>query len=189
MRLSAGSYHYTSHLGSTLRRYCTYIYTVCRVAHVSARADCALLLPCRHDNYVTASAFHPKNIQHFVSACYDGKIRLWRCADPAGVRDWAQTQNDSVTCLTFNTAGDRVLVGTNQGKFRVFSVSNSMKLEFVDEVGTPPMPSLSLSFLDSEGYRYGRILNSLSKFDSNGTRSQKSSLCWGDCPNNVLIFV
>lgn len=93
---------------------------------------------CRHDQYVTAAVFHPHNMQHYASACFDGKIRLWRCADPACVRDWQQTQSDPVTCLTFSGSGDRVLVGTNHGKFRVFSVSNSMKLEFMDEVGAPP---------------------------------------------------
>lgn len=88
----------------------------------------------RHDSYVFAAVFHPLNGRHFVSACIDGKVRMWRAADPPAVLDWKQTQSHSITCAAFSAPGDKVLVGTQTGRFRVYSVSRNFKLEYQAEV-------------------------------------------------------
>jgi WD40 repeat protein len=94
---------------------------------------------CRHDDSVMAVAFHPVDTRHFVSAAWNGKVRL-QCANPPRVVDWKQMQLlDAlpIHCMRFNRRGDKVSVGSLHGRVRQYRVLPSLKLEYHAEIGVP----------------------------------------------------
>ena len=84
-----------------------------------------------------AVAFHPVDTRHFVSAAWNGKVRL-QCANPPRVVDWKQMQLlDAlpIHCMRFNGRGDKVSVGSLHGRVRQYRVLPTLKLEHHAEIG------------------------------------------------------
>ena len=96
-----------------------------RLWHVSV-AECLKIF--RHNDFVTAIAFHPANESLFLSGSIDGKVRLWDVAETRVV-SW-QDLHDMVTALAFSRNGSKAVVGSMRGKCRFYSLTKSNGLEY-----------------------------------------------------------
>ncbi len=90
----------------------------CRLWHIY-KPEC--LCTFHHSSIISAISFHPKDDRYFISACLDGKLRLWSIAEKK-VALWNelsssnQTKNNFITAVCFCQSGKTIAVGTFHGK-------------------------------------------------------------------------
>ncbi len=73
---------------------------------------------------MSAISFHPKDDRYFISACLDGKLRLWSMAEKKVVlwnelnshQQSASSGRNFITALSFCQSGKTIAVGTFDGK-------------------------------------------------------------------------
>ncbi len=73
-----------------------------------------------HSSIVSVLSFHPKDDRYFISACLDGKLRLWNISNKKIVL-WndlnnRQNRNSFITAVSFCQGGKTIAVGTYDGK-------------------------------------------------------------------------
>eukprot|EP00658_Telonema_sp_P-2_P043673 TRINITY_DN31583_c0_g1_i1.p1 TRINITY_DN31583_c0_g1~~TRINITY_DN31583_c0_g1_i1.p1 ORF type:complete len:338 (+),score=60.89 TRINITY_DN31583_c0_g1_i1:43-1056(+) len=97
-----------------------------RLWHV-LRAEC--LATFRHNGYVTAVAFHPKDERYFLSASYqEMRLRLFNIPDKKCV-EWAPT-NAWCTSAGFSSDGHMALAGCYNGMCKFYQTEG---LKFITE--------------------------------------------------------
>ncbi len=76
-----------------------------------------------HSSIVSAISFHPKDDRYFVSACLDGKLRLWNIAEKKialwndlNMNNLNKNKHNFITAISFCQAGRTIAVGTFDGK-------------------------------------------------------------------------
>jgi WD40 repeat protein len=73
-----------------------------------------------HNSIISAISFHPKDDRYFMSACLDGKLRLWNLSDKQVVywndlNNLNETSKNFITALSFCQSGKMIAVGTFTG--------------------------------------------------------------------------
>ncbi|CAF0839301.1 unnamed protein product, partial [Didymodactylos carnosus] len=100
-----------------------------RLWHLS-RKECLCFF--RHIDFVSAIAFHPRDDRYFVSASLDGHVRLWHIPDKkviywnqiqAQTNPTSSTNANLITAINFCDDGKKVIVGTFDGRFIVYTDS------------------------------------------------------------------
>ncbi|CAF0896212.1 unnamed protein product, partial [Didymodactylos carnosus] len=100
-----------------------------RLWHLS-RKECLCFF--RHIDFVSAIAFHPRDDRYFVSASLDGHVRLWHIPDKkviywnqiqAQTNSTSATNGNLITAINFCDDGKKVIVGTFDGRFIVYTDS------------------------------------------------------------------
>ncbi|CAF4589775.1 unnamed protein product, partial [Rotaria sp. Silwood1] len=113
-----------------------------RLWHLS-RHECLCFF--RHVDFVSAIAFHPRDDRYFVSASLDGHVRLWNIPDKRVVY-WtsiptqasstitaAAPQGNLITAVNFCDDGRKVIVGTFDGRFLLYT--DSLQYDTVMNIG------------------------------------------------------
>jgi WD40 repeat protein len=90
----------------------------CRLWHVY-KSVCLCVF--HHTSIISAISFHPKDDRYFLSACLDGKLRLWSVAEKKVVfwndlNNLNETSKNFITALSFCQSGKMIAVGTFTGK-------------------------------------------------------------------------
>lgn len=89
-----------------------------------------------HTDIVTSVDFHPSNDTHFISACYNGQVRLWdnirsNTLDYAvSPLDDESNANVPFTSVSFVPDGSRVFAGLKDGQILIYAY----KVESADKV-------------------------------------------------------
>uniref|UniRef100_A0A061SIM7 Wd repeat-containing protein 44 n=1 Tax=Tetraselmis sp. GSL018 TaxID=582737 RepID=A0A061SIM7_9CHLO len=102
-----------------------------RMWHISVDGECLRVF--RHTEFVTVVEFHPLNEMLFISGSIDGKVRLWDIPN-VRVTDFADC-SEMVTAAAFSPGGDKVVVGTLEGKCRFYNFSSRFSYEAQIDVG------------------------------------------------------
>ena len=91
----------------------------CRLWHIY-KTEC--LCTFYHSSIISAISFHPKDDRYFISACLDGKLRLWNIAEKKVVL-WNElngpnqsNQSNFITAVSFCQSGKTIAIGTFDGK-------------------------------------------------------------------------
>ncbi|CAF1563152.1 unnamed protein product [Rotaria magnacalcarata] len=111
-----------------------------RLWHLS-RLECLCFF--RHVDFVSAIAFHPRDDRYFVSASLDGHVRLWNIPDKRVVY-WTlipaqassqitAAQANLITAVNFCDDGRKVIVGTFDGRFLLYT--DSLQYDTVMNIG------------------------------------------------------
>lgn len=108
-----------------------------RLWHAS-QIDCLLVVP--HADYISAACFMPADDRYFVSACFDGYIRLWSIPRKTVLfrrnvtRDLDNRKTgftgNIVTALTFLKFGDSLVAGTADGRLLFYRTDT---LEYITQ--------------------------------------------------------
>ena len=75
---------------------------------------------------VSAISFHPIDDRYFISACLDGKLRLWNMSEKkVALRNEIAKKNNQIstnliTAICFCQSGKTIAVGTFDGKCYLF---------------------------------------------------------------------
>ena len=74
-----------------------------------------------HSSIVSSISFHPKDDRYFISACLDGKLRLWNISDKKVIlwndlNNLSQSSDNFITAISFCQGGKTIAVGTYDGK-------------------------------------------------------------------------
>lgn len=102
----------------------------CRLWHIY-KPEC--LCTFHHSSIISAISFHPKDDRYFISACLDGKLRLWSIAEKK-VALWNelnssnQTKNNFITAVCFCQGGKTIAVGTFHGKCILYHTEVSISI-------------------------------------------------------------
>ena len=76
-----------------------------------------------HNDYVTCVQFNPMDDGYFISGSLDAKVRMWNI--PARlVVDWTDI-HEMVTAVSYTPDGQGVLVGTQKGSCRTYSIEDN----------------------------------------------------------------
>ncbi|KHN16217.1 WD repeat-containing protein 44 [Glycine soja] len=75
-----------------------------------------------HNDYVTCVQFNPMDEDYFITGSLDAKVRMWNI--PARlVVDWIDI-HEMVTAVSYTPDGQGVLVGTQKGNCRTYSIED-----------------------------------------------------------------
>ncbi|KAL2336660.1 hypothetical protein Fmac_011106 [Flemingia macrophylla] len=75
-----------------------------------------------HNDYVTCVQFNPMDEDYFISGSLDAKVRMWNISARLVV-DWTDV-HEMVTAVSHSPDGQVVLVGTQKGNCRSFTVED-----------------------------------------------------------------
>ncbi len=92
----------------------------CRLWHIYKTES---LCTFHHSSIVSCISFHPKDDRYFISACLDGKLRLWNISEKKVVlcNEIAKSNSSNfITALSFCQGGKTIAVGTFDGKCILF---------------------------------------------------------------------
>ncbi|XP_061369252.1 uncharacterized protein LOC133312115 [Gastrolobium bilobum] len=75
-----------------------------------------------HNDYVTCVQFNPMDDDYFISGSLDAKVRMWNISARLVV-DWTDI-HEMVTAVSYTPDGQGVLVGTQKGSCRTYSIED-----------------------------------------------------------------
>ena len=142
-----------------------------------------------HTDIVTSVDFHPSNDTHFISACYNGQVRLWdnirsNSLDYA-VAPLADGSNFSVpfTSVSFVPDGSRFFAGLKDGQILIYAY----KVESADKVKISRETSLDW-LRDRKGkYSNGRKVTGICFDASKGADPKLLRWCVTSNDSNVRL--
>ena len=110
----------------------------CRLWHIY-KNEC--LCAFHHSSIISAISFHPKDDRYYLSACIDGKFRLWNISDKKvalwnDLNNLSQSSSNFITAVSFCQGGKTIAVGTFDGRCVLYHTEvyaqYVLKLEYIE---------------------------------------------------------
>jgi WD40 repeat protein len=96
------------------------------------KSEC--LCSFHHSSIISAVSFHPKDDRYYLSACIDGKFRLWNIAEKKiilwnDLNNLSQSNSNFITAVSFCQGGKTIAIGTFDGKCVLYHTEVTGKRE------------------------------------------------------------